>query len=485
MRYALANWAPDQGEIGAGGLRDARNVVPVARHYEPFYDAVESGEAIDLRARGLAGYRDQATSVHIYAGDAAKLYERNSDGSWTDRSGPGGYTATDSTRWRSAQFGDRAIFVNGQEPPQYIEMSSGSAFADLPGSPGVAQHIAQYSEFLFLGNTGSSGAELKWCSIGDSDVWTANVNQANAQVFPDGGEIRGLIGGNESLIIFQEKTIRRALYVGPPLIHQIQPIEEERGCAASGSIARVGRRIFFLAEDGFYQLTDAGAQSIGTQFVDAWFQADAQRDFYYRMSAVIDPYRKLYLCAYASVNSSSGQPDSIIIFNWAVNRWSYARLDCDLLFPILTQSVTLEDLDAIYGSIDDIPLSLDDPLFAGGVITLGMMSPGRKLATFSGAPLEAVFTTDDILLADNQIMEIQEVAPIGDCASAYVSVAGRMNPQTTLSAYSTERPLHAHTGRAPVRKSWRWARIKNRIPAGASWTKMEAMEISMIPAGDR
>lgn len=484
MRYALANWAPDQNVIGAGGLRVAQNVIPALKHYEPFYAAVESGDALDARPRGLVSYRDEATAVHLYAGDGSKLYERNGDGTWDDVSKLGGYTATDSTRWRFCQFGDRCIATNGQEGVQYTDMSLGGIFANLPGSPGVAQHVAQYSEFVFLGATAVSGAELKWCSIGNSEVWTAGVNMAGGQRFADGGQIMGLIGGNESLIIFQEKTIRRALFVGPPLIHAITPIEEERGCAAAGSIARVGRMIFFLAEDGFYQLTDAGAVSIGTQFVDAWFKADAQRDFFYRMSSVIDPYRKLYMVAYAST-ASAGQPDSIIIFNWAVKRWSYARVPCELLHPILTQSVTLEDLDAIYGSLDAIPLSLDDPLFAGGVLTLGMMSPDRKLATFSGAALEATFVTDDILLADNQLMEIQEIAPHGDCAAAMISVAGRMNPQTALSAYSTERALHAHTGRAPVRKTWRWARIKQRIPAGTTWTKMEALDISMIQAGDR
>lgn len=478
MRIPFSAWTPDAAVLGRGRLREARNIIPRAEHYEPFYNLVTSGGALDARGRGLAAYKDQAGVAHQYAGDAAKLYERASNGTWSDVSKVGGYTSTESSRWRFAQFGDLCLATNGQDPVQSVAMSGAPGFANLAGSPPVAQFIAAFDNFVFLGNLSSSAFGYRNSAINDATGWVNGVNQASEGEFAKGGEIAGMVSNTTSLFFFQQTMIRRAIYTGGPLIFDIQPIEEERGCAAPGSIASFGQFTFFLAEDGFYQLTDAGAQPIGDGVVDKWFQADSQRDFWYRMSSTIDPFNKLYIVAYPSTSSVSGAPDSLLLYNWAVGRFAYARLPVEVLSSVISLSTTLEDLDAIYGNLDAIPISLDDPLLAGGVLTLGAIGADRKLGSFSGAALEAVFETDDVLGPEGLVQFITGVMPMADAAQAYAAVGARMRSADAV-AWSTERAMHPRSGVCPARVNARWARFRLRLPAATQWSKLEALEVSI------
>ena len=215
----LGDWAPDQAATGGGAkLTIAKNVIPYRSHYGPLRALAEIGAAIDARPLGAVAARDSAGAVHVYVGDAAKLYEQTSaTGAWVDVSRVGGYTASEATRWRFWAFGDRMLATNGQNPIQYKLMSGASDFADQPGSPPLAQHGCAFGQFVMLGNLESEASGVRWCSIGDSEAWVNGVNQAGEEGFPDGGPVQGF-AVLDAIYIFQESCIRRAVYVGPPTI---------------------------------------------------------------------------------------------------------------------------------------------------------------------------------------------------------------------------------------------------------------------------
>lgn len=482
----LGDWAPDRPASGGDGLRTAKNVVPYRHHYAPLKDLVGIGDALNSRPLGAVAVRDAAAAVHIYAGTADKLYEQNTDGTWTDRSRVGGYNATEATRWRFWTFGDRLFATNGQDEIQYLDMTAGSAFADLPGSPPIAQHGASFGNFVFLGNVEDSAMKVRWCSSGDSEAWVGGVSQAGEEVFPDGGQITGF-AVLDSLYIFQESCIRRAYYVGPPAVFAFDKIEKERGCIAAGGLAQLGRMIFFPAEDGFYVFDGENAAPIGVDQegasrYDEWFADMAQRDFFYRMSAAIDPRTKTVRWAFASTSSTTGQPDTMLTYNWAAGRAAYASVALELLAPMLTPSLTLEDLDDLYASIDDIPFSLDDPILAGGVAQLGAMTTDYEFGRFAGDNLEATFVTDDFIDIDGMaVFEMQAVMPMvdGDCR---VKIGYRFKHNDTVS-WSSETEVNS-IGVAPCRTQGRFLRTQLRIPAGTAWTKIEGFSYAGVKRGE-
>ena len=64
-----------------------------------------------------------------------------------------------------------------------------------------------------------------------------------------------MVGGESFGIIFMERAIYRADYVGTPLIFTFNKIADNVGAFAPRSVASFGNQIFFLAQDGFYKLT--------------------------------------------------------------------------------------------------------------------------------------------------------------------------------------------------------------------------------------
>lgn len=486
MRAVLGPWAPDGPKIGRPGLRVARNVVPAADSYEPWRMPVETTQEIGARPFGAPfGARDKAGAVHIYAGTATGLFEAASDGSWTDRSGAA-YTLTDTSRWRFATFGDRVLATSFTDPIQYQDMSAGGAFADLPGSPPKAKFIASYGEFVVLGNLDDSALKVRWSAIGDSESWTIGVNQADEQELPDGGQITGLIVG-DVVYILQEYAIRRMVYVGPPEIMRIDVIEPARGCASPESVVSLGSRAFYRGQDGFYMLDTVAGQStpIGHEQVDEWFDASLERSNAHRITAAVDPLHKLVMWLYPSVDSASGAPDRTIIYNWSVGRWAYADLDLEALAPVLTLSTTLESLDALYGDLDSIPISLDDPSLIGGVVAMGGVTGDGALVRFSGAGTvaEATFETDDIIGQPNQVFMARGVRPLICGADAYAAVKTRMKSGDGWTL-SDEAPAQV-TGVCPLRAVGRHLRVIIRVPEGSVWSDAEGYEIDLTAVEGR
>lgn len=473
-------WAPDRPKINQGGLREARNVVPADQSYEPFRGPTTVTTAIGARPCGVFGARDAAGGVHIYAGTATKLYELASDGTWTDRSGASTFTLTDTSRWRFCTFKDRAIATSLTDAIQQQDMTSGGDFAALPGSPPKAKFAAAYGEFLVLAHLEDSEFKVRWSAISDPETWTIGTSQADEQELPDGGAITGLLV-TDVVYIFQEYAIRRMVYVGEPDIMRIEVVEKGRGCVAPESLVALGANGFYRSEDGWYQFDAVSGQSapIGYERVDEWFNVNSSRAYLYRMSAAIDPTHKLVLWLFASDNSATGAPDRALIYNWSVGRWAHADLDLELLSPVLTLSVSVDDLDALFADLDSIPISLDDPSFVGGIVSMGGLTSAGALVRFAetAPPQEALLVTDDI--APGPVVMVRGVRPLIDGAQAYASIDARMRAQDSFS--TSAETTTTRTGVCPQRAVGRYVRVRVRVPAGAEWTDAEGFDLDLTP----
>src|SRR6185369_15289408 len=94
--------------------------------------------------------------------------------------------------------------------------------------------------------------------------------QSDFQPLLDGGPFVRIVGG-EYAIVLQKNTIRRVTYVGPPVIFQFDVISPEVGCLAAGSVANVGRLIFFLSERGFEMCDGETVTPIADEKINRWF----------------------------------------------------------------------------------------------------------------------------------------------------------------------------------------------------------------------
>ena len=165
---------------------------------------------------------------------------------------------------------------------------------------------------------------------------------------------------------FDGEGIVRAQYVGSPLVFEFDKVQLQRGCKISGSVASVGRNVFYLSDDGFYVFDGQSSKPIGAEKINRFFLKRFQSNNSARMSAVVDPSRQIVVWSYPSVDSGDGSPDELIIYNYATDSWSTANIGLDAMASLFTAGYTLEGLANISSSLDVLPSSLDSAVYKGG-----------------------------------------------------------------------------------------------------------------------
>ncbi len=413
----FGSWEPDKADYQNPGITIAKNCLPRssvvnsgATTYGPLASLSTVGAAVDNRPQGAAAFRDSDGNVYTFAGDIDNLYKYDSGNAvWDEISKTTDvYTVAADDTVNFEQFGETIISVNGHsDHPQSFVLGTSSAFADLGGSGPRARHIAVVKDFLMVGDTwditdGSKVNRVWWPAIDDPTDWPtigtadAAAKQSDRQDLAVGGAVQGIVGAIGGLdgAIISEKAIHRIQYEGPPTVFGIYAVDGARGSPAPNSIVSVsGGFVFYLGEDGFYAFTGATSHPLGDQRVDKYFFADLDQTYFHRIYGVADAINKIVFWAYPGAGSANGVPNKLIIYNWAIDRWSFAEVDLEILFKDLTASYTMEGLDAVSASLDDLEFSLDSRIWTQGRLLLSAMSTDFKLARFAGANLAAVIET--------------------------------------------------------------------------------------------
>ena len=394
------------------------------------------------------------------------------------------YYAPGSTGgYRFTQFGNLAIAVDGVDAPQKFDLTSGTAFEALGGSPPVGTYIATVRDFVVMAKIGSTPQRVQWSPFNNAEGTWGSVasTQADYQDMPDGGDITGIVGGEYGLI-FQESSVRRMSYEGAPTVFRFDKIANDLGCSIAGSVASLLDMAFFVHKSGFYQVQGGQMVTpIGRGKVDRTFWGEFDETNQHRCSAAIDPVRGLYVFAYPS-NGSNGTPNRLLIFNWVSQRWTRAAVNCEIVFGgVSQQSYTLEDLDA-FGTLETLPYPLDSSYWSGVLsLLLFAFDTDHKSGSFSGSIMEATIETAEFLPSNGRRSVIRGCRPIIDGGSPAISLAGRATQQET-PVYGSEAGL-TPAGLAPLYQGGRYFRVRARIPAGDTWSNAQGIDDLDVRAG--
>ncbi len=481
----FAEFAPDQPRLESEASGHVLNVVPItAQSYGPLPALAPVGDPLSARCQGAASFRGPDGTILNVAGDVTKLY-RWDGAQWSDVSRISGpYATAEDQGWSFTQFGGKVVAVNGIDQPQVFDIASPSPFSGQSGAP-TARFAATVRDFVMLGQFASDQSAVQWSGLNDVSIWQPGVSQSDNQAFPDGGRVTGIVGGQYA-VIFQETAIRRGTYVGLDLIFQFDPISTERGCAAAGSIASYQQLIFFLAGDGFFLLSGGETERpIGDQKVDAWFRANVNEDYLHRITATIDPSRKLYVVAFPSTESSAGTPDTLLLYNWTIDRWSRAKVGVDILCRMMNKlGQTLDSLDAIYPSLDAIPLSLDSALLTGSPLAkLGAFGSDKRMAFFEGSNLAAEIDTIEAQISGGGRSFVGGIRPLVDGGSIAVQVGTRERTSDPV-LWSGDVTQNA-VGSCQLRSSARYHRARIKIGAAGQWGHAQGIDLEAVEEGTR
>ena len=386
------------------------------------------------------------------------------------------------------QFGEHIIASNGVDPAQFFLMGTSSVFANLSGiqTAGTCPLFrvsGVIRDFLVTGNISGATNRIQWSGINDITTWTGK--QSDFQDLPgSGGQIVAITSG-EVGYVFRQNQIVRMDYVGGATVFRLSVISPNRGAVYGKTVCQDNRRVFFHADDGFYEIQGDSVVGIGVEKVNRFFEADLNKAYSDRIVAATDPFNTLAMWLYPSVNDENnitGICDRMIVYNYTTQKWSLVKVNASQIFSQFVGAYTVELMDIISQNLDTINAALDTDFWEGGQMFLGGIDNQFKAAIFSGNSNECEIETAELEGFKGARTNIQGVRPIVD-ATATVTVKTRerladKEVESTSSSMVT-------SGINPVRQSGRYIRANVKIPAGTSFDHAQGIDIVASKAGYR
>jgi len=473
-RILFGDFLPDQPAYLNQGVVTADGVIATANGYAPFNGFVPSRNGVlPARCIGAGGYRNAATTW-LFAATTTNIHSYSTAGYATLASGLNG---SRDVGMRFCPYGAFMLATNGADPIKCFDPASPATMPNLGGSPPTARYLGVVRGFVVAGYAGGNGLRVAWSDNGNPASWAAGgASEAGQYDMNAGGEITGIVGGEYGLV-FQQSRILRMTYTADDIVWQFDEIVADAGCAAPKSLASWGKTSFFWSDRGFMTCDGVSVQAIGDEKVDRMFRSLIDRGYFGAMSAVIDPVRALYMVAVPSADPTT----TLFLYNYAEGRWTTAPLTTELLFPAFSLATTLEDLDALYGSIDTNGLSLDGAALRGGVPAAMAFDASHRLGTLSGPPVAATIADATRELSPGARSRVRGVRPLTDAAQASVAIAGAnaIGDAWTETAYAERRP----NGAFRCRENWSLTRVTLSIPAGTRWSAAQGYDADVTVGG--
>jgi len=488
MQVPFGEWLPDQPEHLNPGANVAKNVYYALQGYKPFKSLVAySSNTISSNARGAGSFRDNTNTVYNFVATNTNIYQLDS-GTFTSRKSS--LTGGNTDFWTFTQFGNYIIASNGVDAPQYYLMGTSTNFANLSaiatdGTPPLFRVSGVIRDFLVTGNISGATNRIQWSGINDISTWTEGSKSADFQDLPgSGGKVVAITSG-EVGYVFRQNQIIRMDYVGGATVFRLSVISPNRGAVYGKTVCQDNRRVFFYADDGFFQIDGDNVIAIGAEKVNRFFEANLNKAFSDRIVAAVDPFNQLALWLYPSANNTNnttGICDRILIYNYATQKWSIAETSASQIFSQFVGAYTVELMDIISTNLDDINIALDTDFWSGGQLYLGAINADYKAAIFSGNQLEAEIETSELEIFPGNRANITGIRPIVDAtATVTIKTRERLADDEVESSSSTM----TSSGLNPVRKSGRYVRANIKIASGTDWHHAQGVDFVASRAGYR
>lgn len=396
------------------------------------------------------------------------------------------YGATVDERWRFTQFGSYVIAVNVNDDPQVFEIGVSTEFADLAGSPPRARHIAVWGDFLALGGLSGNENRVHWSGLNDIEQWTPGTNNCDFQDFPDGGDVQGMTDATNP-IVFLKNAIQFGTFVpGSIEVFTFRKVHDKRGAVAPYAIASRGSFTFFIDNGSFFQIfTDGQIKEIGLEKVDRTVFGNIAGSDLFAIMGEVDPFfNRVYFAV--RYDATSDAFDRMIIYDFAIGEWTQISNTTNILFPLASGTIgyTLEGLDDVSASLEELPFSLDSRVWQGGAPVMAAIDADFKLGFYSGEHAEATLTTQEMGDTAGMVSRVSEIMPIVDTDACMVSIGARMRRGDDF-VWSMETAQSTNTGMVRKKSRARYHQFKLRIPEDTLWTHAQGLDVNSAPAGIR
>jgi hypothetical protein len=495
------DYAPDQFDFGDPRTSTAFNVVPRTR---TTYSGMPSFGRIStaaLASQVLSAFsaRDPSGNPGMYAGTTSKLYcgRSGTKPNWSDQS-QFAYSTPVGGRWSFTEGSGYVYASNGVDPIQRVQTSSASNFANVGANAPTAAVIAAIQPgYLLCGDindvtVGIQPQGVRWSALGDFTNFPLVGSAAAIAASSDWQEVKGPHGRLKAIApdlsscaaaLFFEQAVFRMLFSGDSKIFNIQPVEKLRGTPAPASVIQRGQICYFLSYDGWYSFDGTVALPIGDGKVNRTFFADCDPNYLGNVAGIADPLSGLCFWLYAGTGSSMGVPNRILCYNPDIQRFSLITgFTGTSLFLGRTFGTTLDGIDALGYTLDNLPYSLDSPILAGGQLFLAGFDSSFYFGGFTGPNMAITVDTTETQLTPGRRSRVSAVRPLADGACS--AQVGTRQSLSDPVAYSSAVGMNT-LGFCPVRSDGRYQRFRLTAPAGNLVNHILGAEVTYAPSGAR
>lgn len=477
-------WNPDRAQINAPVVIEAKNVIPGVTSFLPLNAPIASTTEVSAAVRGAVSVLKDDGSVSTYAGTQTKLYKLNATASWDDvsRLSGGAYSVGTGDQWKFDVYGNNLIAANVNAALQYIDITSGSNFAAVSGAP-QARHVAVLREFVLCGGISGNDKRVQWSGNGNMTVWNDPTQEADYQDIPNGGPVRGVLGGEVAYVLQAARVTRMTYVAGSAAIMQFDEVEGGAGLAAPHSLVKLRNEAYYFATDGFRKFSLGAVQSVpvGVTKWIKWFLNDMKAGTELSIIGSANPVKPHIVWAYVSRTATGNTPNKLLIYDWSLDEATTAEISTESLVKWLSPGTTLDGMTAAgYTNLDTLPFSLDSPFWKGGASVLGVFTTDHKLSLLSGTPMQAQIVTGDGKIDSRSF--VSSTTPKCDAATVTVAVSGRER-QSDSVLFGPDESME-DTGEVPAHVSGNVVRARVTIPA-QTWTQIEGIDTNIGAAGSR
>ncbi|WP_019224127.1 hypothetical protein [Bartonella rattaustraliani] len=482
--FPIADYRPDVSVVNSGCTDTLVNVLPADGCYIPMPGGTVVSAPLEEKPLGAIAFRTRS-GVKIIVGGEQKLYAYDSHTrGWKDISKSGvSYSANEENKWSFALFDETIIAVNKNDKPQAFQMGNSERFDDLGGDPPRAGLVKVWGRFVCLMQLTDHPNRVHWSGFKDATHWKVQEKQCDFQDFHDGEVVQGSTESTNPLI-FMRSAIYAGLFTpGSGFVFSFQKIQDKRGARSPQSIVCRGSDAFFVDDGGFYQMNFEGQPlPIGFEKVDRTVFSSFDRLALDAMQGVIDP---VYNRVYWSLKSANNT-QTTFVYDWGLQKWSMIYGERLTFFPTFTTGYSLEQLDEVSERLEDLPASLDNPIWQNGMPVLGGFDAKNRLVVFTGAPMEAVVVSQEMGAPDGSLSFFTKVFAEVDTLDGLLRIGERnVRSNSTPLKWHKERVCSFVTGAYHGRSHNRYHRFQLRIPEGTPWKQITGFHVNLRSLGRR
>jgi hypothetical protein len=193
-----------------------------------------------------------------------------------------GYSSS-TANWSAAAFGDAIIATNYID---VIQVSTGTTFGTLAGSPPKARLVAANQNFVMLAdyNDGTAYPDGWWCSgVGNYLTWTPNLatQAANGRLLDVSGPIKALVPFRDMFVAFKDNAIILLEYVyngASSVVWAARTVSNTVGTHSMHGVAELRGVLYFAHSSGIWSFDGTNLASVGEQIENTMLELLLVRD---------------------------------------------------------------------------------------------------------------------------------------------------------------------------------------------------------------